>query len=86
MLTNFNVKLLPAWVGLFHYFAARPPLSFKIVLVPLVVRYLLHRVAEEYGIEASFDPKPLPGDWNGAGAHINFCYTDFRVAGPPRVS
>ena len=48
----------------------------------MVVRYLLHRVAEEYGIEASFDPKPLPGDWNGAGAHINFCYTDFRVAGP----
>ena len=47
----------------------------------LTCRYLLHRVAEEYGIEASFDPKPLQGDWNGAGAHINFCNTDFRVAG-----
>ena len=45
-------------------------------------RYLLHRIAEEYGINASFDPKPLPGDWNGAGAHVNFCYTDFREAGP----
>lgn len=45
-----------------------------------ISRFLLHRIAEEYGVEASFDPKPLPGDWNGAGAHINFCYKDFRVA------
>lgn len=23
----------------------------------------------------SFDPKPIPGDWNGAGAHCNYRYT-----------
>ena len=45
-----------------------------------ISRYLLHRIAEDYGVEASFDPKPLPGDWNGAGAHVNFCMTDFRTA------
>lgn len=44
-------------------------------------RFLLHRIAEEYGVTASFDPKPMDGDWNGAGAHVNFCYTDFRVKG-----
>ncbi|CAG0896350.1 unnamed protein product [Cyprideis torosa] len=34
-------------------------------------RYLLHRVAEEFGVIVSLDPKPVRGDWNGAGAHCN---------------
>lgn len=44
-------------------------------------RFLLIRMAEEYNVIASFDPKPMEGDWNGAGAHVNFCYTDFRKEG-----
>jgi len=35
-------------------------------------RYLLHRVAEDFGVNATLDPKPMEGDWNGAGAHCNY--------------
>lgn len=34
-------------------------------------RFLLHRIAEEFGVCVTLDPKPIPGDWNGAGAHTN---------------
>jgi len=37
-----------------------------------MARYILHRIAEDFGIVVSLDPKPIPGDWNGAGMHSNF--------------
>jgi len=37
-----------------------------------IARFLLDRVCEEYGVIGSLHPKPMPGDWNGAGLHCNF--------------
>ena len=37
-----------------------------------LARWLLYRIGEKYGVSATLDPKPVRGDWNGAGAHANF--------------
>ncbi|XP_033759435.1 LOW QUALITY PROTEIN: glutamine synthetase-like [Pecten maximus] len=37
-----------------------------------IARYIMDRVAEDFGVIVTLDPKPITGNWNGSGAHCNY--------------